>query len=265
MEANQPAEKKHKIGIALSGGGIKGLCHAGALKALEEYGIKPDIISGASAGAIVGSLYADGYTPTEIADFFHNMTFREMTKIQFQGGVFQIEQFEKFLRKKLRSKTFEELKIPLRVVATNLDKGKSETFCTGSLTESVIASSTVPILFTPKNIDGTYYVDGGVLKNFPSSVIRNECELLIGINASPLVAAEYKLGIVSVAMRSYHFMQKSNTFHDKELCDILIEPTDMGNYDTFDTGKSKEIFDIGYESTKAILEKEERLSNKITL
>ena len=262
METSNLVEKKYKIGIALSGGGIKGLCHAGALKALEEFGIKPDIISGASAGAIVGSLYADGYTPDEIADFFHNMTFREMTKIQFQGGVFQIEQFEKFLDNKLRSKTFEELKIPLKVVATNLDEGKSVVFCNGTLTNRVIASSTVPILFTPKNIEGTYYVDGGVLKNFPASVIRNECEMLVGINASPLVAAEYKLGIVSVAMRSYHFMQKSNTFHDKELCDILIEPIDMGNYDTFDTGKSKEIFNVGYMSTKAILEKEDCLLNK---
>lgn len=263
MEARKSVESKRKIGIALSGGGIKGLCHAGALKALEEFGVKPDIISGASAGAIVGSLYADGYAPDEIADFFHHMTFRGMTKFQFQGGVFQLDQFEKFLEKKLRAKTFEELKIPLKVVATNLDEGKSTTFSTGTLIDRVIASSTVPILFSPKNIDGTYYVDGGVLKSFPSSVIRKECDMLIGINASPLVADDYKLGIVSVAMRSYHFMQKSNTFYDKELCDVLIEPTDMSNYDTFDTGKSKEIFEIGYESTKAILEKENRLSLRV--
>ncbi|MDL2254743.1 hypothetical protein LJB78_00485 [Bacteroidales bacterium OttesenSCG-928-J16] len=81
------------------------------------------------------------------------------------------------------------------------------------------------------------YVDGGVLKNFPISTIRRECDVVIGINASPMIAPEHKLGIKNVATRSYHFMMKSNILHDKELCDILIEPVDMGHYDTFDVEK----------------------------
>ncbi len=245
---------KYKIGLALSGGGIKGLCHAGALKALEEYGLKPDIISGVSAGSIVGALYADGYSPDEIGDFFKNVSFRQMTSIRVHdGGFFQIEEFEKFLFKTLRAKTFEELSIPFRVVATDLDKGKSVTFSQGTLIDKIIASSTVPVLFTPKVIDKVRYVDGGVFKNFPASTIRQDCDTLIGVIASPLVAQEYKLSIVSVAMRSYHFMVKSNIIPDKELCDILIEPIDMGNYDTFSIDKSQEIFEVGYSSTKAIL------------
>ncbi|MCE5332105.1 MAG: patatin-like phospholipase family protein [Bacteroidales bacterium] len=249
------ANKPYKLGIALSGGGIKGLCHAGVLKALEEQGIKPDILSGVSAGSIVGALYADGYTPDEIAKLFEDISFRQMTKFRIpDGGLFRIDAFEDFMFRNLRAKTFEELNIPLRVVATNLDKGQSVVFEKGNLIDPIVASCSVPVLFIPKKINGVYYVDGGVLKNFPVSTIRNECDKVIGINASPLVADEYKLSLLNVASRTYHFMFKANIIHDKELCDLLIEPVDMGNYDTFDIDKGREIFELGYKSTKQLLE-----------
>jgi len=247
--------KPYKIGIALSGGGIKGLCHAGVLKALEEQGIKPDIISGVSAGAVVGALYADGYSPDEIAKLFEDISFRRMTKLRIpDGGLFRIDAFENFIFKNMRAKTFEELNIPLRIVATNLDKGQSVVFSKGNLIDPIVASCSVPVLFTPKKINGIYYVDGGVLKNFPVSTIRDDCDKVIGINASPLVADEYKLSLMNVASRTYHFMFKANILHDKELCDLLIEPVDMGNYDTFEVDKGREIFELGYQSTKQLLE-----------
>jgi len=246
--------KPYKIGIALSGGGIKGLCHAGVLKALEEQGIRPDILSGVSSGAVVGALYADGYSPDEIAKLFEDISFRRMTKLQIpDGGFFKIDAFQRFLSKNLRAKTFEELKIPLRVVATNLDKGSSIVFSSGKLLEPVVASCSVPVLFSPKIIDGVRYVDGGVFKNFPVSTIRNQCEKVIGINASPMVADDYKPTIMNVAARSYHFMFKANIIHDKELCDLLIEPIDMGNYETFGVDKGREIFELGYRTTKQLL------------
>ena len=246
--------KPYKIGIALSGGGIKGLCHAGVLKALEEQGVRPDIISGVSAGAVVGALYADGYTPDEIALLFEDINFRNMTKIRIpDGGFFKTDIFQKFLTEKLRAKTFEELKIPLRVVATNLDKGQSTIFSSGKLVEPIVASCCVPVLFSPKIINGVHYVDGGVLKNFPVSTIRDDCEKVIGINASPMVADKYKPSIINVAARSYHFMFKANILHDKELCDLLIEPVDMGNYETFNVDKGREIFELGYQSARQIL------------
>lgn len=247
--------KPYKIGIALSGGGIKGLCHAGVLKALEEQGIKPDIISGVSAGAVVGALYADGYSPDEIAKLFEDISFRQMTKFRIpDGGLFRIDAFENFIFKNMRAKTFEELNIPLRIVATNLDKGQSVVFSKGNLIDPIVASCSVPVLFTPKKINGIHYVDGGVLKNFPVSTISDDCDKVIGINASPLVADEYKLSLMNVASRTYHFMFKANILHDKELCDLLIEPVDMGNYDTFEVDKGREIFELGYQSTKQLLE-----------
>ena len=244
-------EKPYKTGVAMSGGGIKGMCHAGVLKALEEAGIKPDIISGVSAGAIVGALYADGKSPDEIKKIFEQIEFRKMTKLQKpDGGIFSISPFEKFLRTKLKAQTFEELQIPLRIVATNLDTGQSVVFNKGNLMDAIIASSSLPVLFTPKVIDGTLYVDGGVLMNFPVNTIRDECENVIGINVSPIVTDDYKKNVIGVAMRTYHFIYKGNIIQDKELCDVLIEPSGMVNYEIFDTSKSNEIFDLGYNTAK---------------
>jgi NTE family protein len=250
-------ERKYKIGVALSGGGIRGLCHAGALQAMEELNIRPEIISGVSAGAIVGALYADGHKPQEILDAFKHVSFLKMTKILVpEGGFFHLNAFERYLGKLLNAKNFEELNIPLKVVATNFDEGHSQVFDEGNLLKPVIASSSIPVLFVPKKIKNQHFVDGGLMKNFPVSTIRDDCKFLIGINASPLTAPEYKMKIMDVAMRTYHFMFRSNILSDKQLCDILIEPENIYDYNLFETDKADEIYQLGYNSAlKTLKEK----------
>jgi NTE family protein len=244
----------YKIGLALSGGGIRGISHAGALMAMEELRIKPEIISGVSAGAIVGALYGDGYKPIEIARMFEDISFKKMTRLDVpDGGFFSIAPFARFLGKRLKAKTFEELNIPLRVVASNFDTGIPETFFKGDLLKPVIASSSIPVLFTPQKINDSYYVDGGLLKNFPVSTIRKECKLVIGINAGPLVAEKFKVNIMDVAFRTYHFMFRANTIADKELCDVLIEPENIYDFDMFETDRVMEIFDLGYKKAIDVL------------
>jgi len=250
-------ERKYKIGLALSGGGIRGLCHAGALQAMEELNIRPELISGVSAGAIVGAMYADGYKPQEILEAFKHVSFLKMTKILVpEGGFFHLNTFERYLGKLLKAKTFEELNIPLRIVATNFDEGKSEVFEEGNLLKPVIASSSIPVLFVPKKIKNQHYVDGGIMKNFPVSTIREDCDLVIGVNASPLTAPAYKMKIMDVAIRTYHFMFRSNIVSDKALCDILIEPDHIYDYDLFETEKADEIYQLGYNA--ALQELKER-------
>lgn len=241
-----------KIGIALSGGGIKGLCHAGALKALEEFGIRPDVISGVSAGSVVGALYADGRTPEEIHEMFKGISFRKSTVYDSAGGGFlNIKPFLRLIHKNLDAKHIEDLPIPLHIVATDLDHGMSVVFSRGDLMSSVAASCSVPVLFTPVIINEVHYVDGGVFKNFPATTIRDKCDILIGINASPMLAAHYKVNVANVLERVYHFMFKANIVHDREVCDVLLEPEDMGVYDTFDVDKSEEIFRLGYNYTRS--------------
>jgi NTE family protein len=247
-------EKKYKLGLALSGGGARGFAHPGALKAIEDSGLKPEIIAGTSAGALAGVFYADGYRPEEIMELFANKDFKEFAEIQIpKVAIFGNSGFRKFLKKYLRAKTFEDLSIPLKVVTTNLDDGKSATFQKGPLIDPVVASCSIPILFNPVVIDSVNYVDGGLFKNFPVSEIRSECEKVIGVNVSPLVSKKYNKTIMHIAERSYHYMSRNNTLLDRQLCDTLIEMEDLTYYKTFDLVSAEKIFKIGYDHAQKAL------------
>jgi NTE family protein len=252
--------KIFKLGVALSGGGVKGFAHAGALKALEEFGYKPNIIAGTSAGAVAGSLYAAGYSPIEICDMFKNKGFTNFTQLTIPtAGLFNPIKFVDFLRSKIAYQNIEDLPIPLRIVATDLDHGQRTVFTQGSLAERVMASATVPIVFPPTVIDHVHYIDGGVFCNFPVDVIRDECEIVIGINVSPLVPTQYKQTILDIAMRSYNFMFRANTKEDGKLCDILVEMPDVLQYDMFDLDAVEEIYRMGYHETKKVLQRYQHL------
>ncbi|WP_029906867.1 patatin-like phospholipase family protein [Prevotella sp. 10(H)] len=245
-----PEKNMYKLGIALSGGGAKGFAHLGVLQALNEIGLYPEVIAGTSAGAFAGVLYADGHTPKEILTFFQKKVFREFAEFAIpHGGIFKNDGFRSFLKKHLRSKTFEDLLIPLQVVATDIEYGESHTFTSGPLIPAVLASCSVPIVFRPVEINEHYYVDGGLFKNFPVSVIRRECTKIIGVNVSPITKAEYRSSIKYIAERSFHYMSGSNTLLDRNLCDYLIESTSLSQYSMFDLEHIEEIFQAGYDLT----------------
>ena len=245
---------KYRLGLALSGGGARGFAHPGALKAIEDFGLRPDIICGTSSGAIAGVLYADGYTPEEIIHLFVGKEFREFVELQIPiAAIFGTSGFRRFLKKNLRSKTFEELRIPVKIVATNLDEGKSVIFDHGPIIDALIASCSIPIIFNPVVINGVNYVDGGVCKNFPVSPIRSLCNKIIGVNVSPLVSKKYNKTIMHIAERSYHYMSKTNTLLDRTLCDVLVEINDLIYFKTFDLVNSEKIFKIGYDASRQAL------------
>jgi len=246
--------KSYPLGLALSGGGIKCLCHVGVLKAMEEEGLKPDVISGVSAGAVVAALYADGYSPDSILSLFENVKYTDFFRLEVpDGGLFTLTGFKEFLDTVLHAKTFEELKIPLRVVATDLDAGRSVVFDKGPLVDALVATCSVPILFSPYTIDGVNYVDGGVLQNLPASVIRPDCKYLVGVSLGPLKADPYEKSITNIALRSYKFIFRSNANYDKGLCDLLVEPDAISRYDGGDVNSVHEIFNIGYQETKRMI------------
>ena len=123
---------KQNIGYALSGGGARGFAHLGALKALEERNLIPDIIAGTSAGALAGVLYADGFAPDEICDMFKHTKFKQFVELTFPtSGLFRPTGLHSFLKKNLRAKTFEELQIPFTAVATDWEKAVSVSFSEG--------------------------------------------------------------------------------------------------------------------------------------
>ena len=253
MEA---APKPYKIGLALSGGGAKGFAHLGVFKLLEESGLKPDIISGTSAGSLMGVLFADGYSADEIKNMFIGREFSEFAQLQIpKSGLFNYDRFQEFLKRHLRSKRIEDLPIPTVIVATDLDRGCSHEFRSGPIVEAVTASCCMPIVFSPILINGVHYVDGGLFRNFPVSTIRDECEYVIGVNVSPLIPQRYKQTLLHIAQRTYHYVFKANAIEDRELCDILIEAKEVGLYKTFDLENINLISEIGYEAAVKAFQK----------
>lgn len=248
--------KPYKIGLALSGGGAKGFAHLGVFKLLEESGLKPEIISGTSAGSLMGVLFADGYSAEEIKNMFIGREFSEFAQLQIpKSGLFNYDRFQDFLRRHLRTKRIEDLPIPTVIVATDLDRGCSHEFRSGPIVEAVTASCCMPIVFSPVLIDGVHYVDGGLFRNFPVSTIRDECEYVIGVNVSPLIPQRYKQTLLHIAQRTYHYVFKANAIEDRELCDILIEAKEVGLYKTFDLENINLISEIGYEAAVEAFQK----------
>ena len=237
----------YKLGLALSGGGAKVFAHIGVFKLLEECGLMPDVIVGTSVGALMGALFADGYTADEIKELFSGREFSEFAQLQLpKSGLFDSKRFRHFLRRHLRAKTFEELKTPLIVMATDLDNGESHEFRSGPIVEAVTASCSIPIIFSPVVINGVHYVDGGLFHNFPVSIIRDSCERVIGVNVSPVISLKYKQTIFDIAERSYHYLFRANTIEYREMCDVLIEAEEFGMYKTFDLENVDQISKIGY-------------------
>lgn len=240
--------QKYKLGVALSGGGARGFAHIGALKALEEAGLKPDVIAGVSAGAIAGVLYACGMPLDEILPLFSEKKFTDFSKFAIRdgGGLFKLSGLKRFLVKATGCENLEDLPIPTYIGATDFDSGVPVEFHEGSLGERVAASCSIPIVFQPVRINGVNYVDGGVLRNLPSWIIRDKCEKLIGINVSPLTPHKYKKSIFDVAIRSYNLMNKSNQAADMEMCDLIIKTPEIAAYQVFNLKDIKKVYTSGY-------------------
>ncbi|MCD8165225.1 MAG: patatin-like phospholipase family protein [Bacteroides sp.] len=246
--------KPYGIGYALSGGFIKGFAHLGVIQALLENDIKPDIISGVSAGALAGVFYADGCEPYRALEFFSGQKFMDFTSFALpKAGFFKMKDFIEFIRSNVKAKRLEDLKTPLIITATDLDHGKCVQFRDGDVAERVAASCCMPVMFCPVKIDGTNYVDGGVFMNLPVSTIRHECERVIAINVSPIIAEDYKENLISIALRAYHFMFRANTFPERENCDLLIESYNLKGYNNRELEKAEEIFEQGYKTGKEII------------
>jgi NTE family protein len=241
----------------LSGGAARGFTHLGVLKALEEFHMKPDIISGVSAGAIAGALYADGYTPEEILEIYTHKTFFEFIQMTVpKTGFFKATGLRETLKKNLRASTFDQLKIPLVVTATNLLEGKSEYLREGDLVEAILASSCVPVLFETVTINKKPFIDGGVMNNMPVEPIAGVCNKLIGVYINPTGQISQLKGMIHIAERSFHLAIASEMRTKQHLFDIFIEPSEITNYSLFDLKKAPELFEVGYRKTMEILNKE---------
>jgi NTE family protein len=244
------AQKKYKFGLVLSGGGARGFAHLGLIQALNEAGITPDVISGTSSGALVGVLYADGYTPKEILKFMNTGSrFDLMRPAMPREGLLQINGILKILKIYLRAKSFNELKIPLFVSATDLNNGKAVYFSEGELLDPVIASASIPVLFQPVKINEISYVDGGVLDNLPLKPLENKCRFLIGSFVNPVGRIEKISGLINIAERTFMLSMSKEITEKSKKFDLFVAPHELRNYKILDPEKANELFKVGYEAT----------------
>jgi NTE family protein len=243
---------EHRLGIVLSGGGARGLVHVGVLRALVEHGIEPDCIAGTSSGAIVGALYAAGYSADEMLAFFETKSPFRLSKFALgKPGWIDTEKVVADFLEYFPEDSFEALGKRLFLTATDIINGRAELFSSGPLVRTILASSSVPLVFTPMEMDDRWLSDGGIVNNFPVEPLKVRCEAVIGVYASPLRTvrrADLKTSL-AVSQRAFDvgmYFQSRAKFHE---CDVLLYPDGLSRYGTFDTKHLREIHDIGYAST----------------
>ena len=248
--------KKYKTGLVLSGGGTRGFAHLGVIAALFEKGIKPDIISGVSAGAIVGAFIAGGKTPEEILEIFKKGWLFKYTKLHIPiDGLLKLDGLKEVIRKEIPVKNIEDLKVPFFIGISNLNKGIIQYKNRGSLAEIVLASSSIPILFSPVIIDRDSFVDGGLMDNIPIHPIKNDCEQIIVSNISPVNPKAKVKNLVQIATRTFYMSVNANMKEVRKHATIFIEPTGIDKFDILSRSHADELFELGYNSTIKSMQK----------
>lgn len=297
QNSKNKAEENLKIGLALSGGGAKGFAHIGVLKVLEEAGIQVDVISGTSMGAVVGGLYAIGYTPTMLEDIALNNDWEELFDSQAP------RQFQSFFQKRYQDRTllnfpfkegevklpqglvqgrkiamllyrltipyhsqsdFTKLPIPFAAVGTDLATGKGVHLNRGYLPEAIRASIAIPSVFEPVKIDSTHFVDGGIARNIPASdAIKLGADFVITSDVGlPIEPVDSLDTFIDILLQSVGFGRKKSDEEQLAKTDLLIKP-DVANYSTFDFDKAAELMERGEQAARKMLPRLRALEDSI--
>ncbi len=244
--------KRQKLGLVLSGGGARGIAHLGVLKVLDELGIKIGAITGSSSGAIAGALYASGYSPDEILQIINETNFFRLIRPAIsKTGLLKMDSAEWLYKKYLSHDSFEDLRIPLTINATDLCLGRTVYFSQGDLIRPLMASTCIPVMFEPINIRGELFVDGGLLNNFPAEALVGTCDKIIGSHCNPVDETFEIMNMRTMLERAFLLTINANSYSRRNYCDLFIEPPALKTYHIFDLGKADEIFQIGYDYAKS--------------
>jgi NTE family protein len=253
-------QEMEKIGIALGAGGARGLAHILMLETLDELGLKPAYVSGASVGAIAGVLYCSGMTGKELRESFSELTVSQRNSVknvfnlkwldfiapQFEGaGLLKTENFIKFLFKLITARTFEELAIPLFVVTSNFWTRDEVVFKSGELVSAIQASISLPGIFAPVLIDDKVLIDGGAVNPVPFDILPNDCDLTIAIDVigHRTAGSDLMPSLTEAVFNTFQIMEKSITRQKlRAVCpDIYIEPN-ISDVRVLEFNKAEHVF-----------------------
>jgi len=256
--------KIQKIGLALGGGGARGLAHIQVLETLDELGIRPHRIAGTSIGAVMGALYASGLAGKEMRAVVHEwqtprpekrhgiIDRRDLRRWAAlldpsfdRSGLFKGEKIIKFLSDFVKCTTFEELKIPLVVTAADYSDASEVVFKTGDLLSAVRASIAIPGVFTPVERDGRLLLDGGVVNPLPYDLLQDECDLVIAMDVGGVRHADEtnRPSFFDTVIGGFEIMEASMIRRRLKFNppDIYLRP-DIRNIGLLEFNKADEIF-----------------------
>lgn len=244
-------KKNPIIGLTLSGGGMRGIAHIAVLKVLEEYNLKPQIISGTSAGSIVAAFYSFGKTPDEMMDIVKSTTFFSRSYLKLsKNGIFSSNFILKLLTDYFPEDDFKILKIPIYIAATEMTHGIVDYFSEGPLFQPLLASSSVPFVLPPVRMGEKIYVDGGVLDNLPIEPIIDKCDFLIASHVNSISYDELKkMSLMKEFDRILHLAIAKSVYSKVNSCDIFLDPPKMTKFSLFNKKYMDDMFQQVYEYT----------------
>ena len=221
---------KPVVGLVLGAGAARGFAHVGVIKALEAQGIRPDIVVGSSAGSVIAALFASGVAGNELNRLALNLDEATIADwgLPFAGrfgGLIKGDALQNMVNREVQNKTIEQMRIPLGIVATELQSGKGILFRTGNTGLAVRASCSVPGVFQPALISGKEYVDGGLVAPVPVSYARQMgATLVIAVNISSEPVHQDASGTLGVLQQTISIMQRSINQYELKSADIVIQP-----------------------------------------
>lgn len=215
-----------KIALALGGGAARGFAHIGVIKALEAQGIVPDMVVGTSAGSVVAALYASGMNGFDLQKVALEMKEDMLADWTLPNrGVVKGEALQVFINQNVKGQTIQNLPKPLGVVATDLQSGEMILFRRGDTGMAVRASSTVPGVFQPVEINGRDYVDGGLTSPVPAQSARSMgADFVIAVDISSVGRREKLTGTLDIMLQTFAIMGHSISRHELQDADVVVKP-----------------------------------------
>jgi NTE family protein len=219
-----------RIGLALGGGAARGFAHIGVIQVLEEAGIKPQLVVGTSAGSLVAALYASGKSGAELENLALTMDEGAITDWAFPSrGMIRGEALARYVREQTGGRLIEQMKLPLGVVATDLDSGSAILFQRGDMGSAVRASSSVPAVFQPVKIGEREYVDGGLVSPVPVRFARQMgAELVLAVDISTPPDGAITDGVMKLLLQTFAIMGKSINQFELRDADVVLRPALIG-------------------------------------
>ncbi len=251
-----------KIGLALGGGAARGFAHIGVIKALEAQGIVPDIIVGTSAGAVVGALYASGLSGFELQKVALDIDEAQVSDWSLPDrGVFKGEALQNFVNRAVANRPLEKLPRSFAVVATDLKSGESVLFFFFFTGMAVRASSAVPGVFQPVNINGRDYVDGGLVSPIPVRAARSlGANFVIAVDISVNPRDARTSSTFEVLLQTFAIMGQSISRYEKAEADIVIRPITAELPATDFAGRHRAVLEGEKATAAAMAEIKDRLA-----